>query len=99
MEPRREPAGRPKPFPDPLLHAAASIAIAPMDTVYVGDDVRDIQAARAAGMKALAAGYGYLGDGPGPAFWGADGIADSPQAIGAWMGLAANDRHAGAAVR
>ena len=86
---------RPKPFADPLLHASAAMGIAPMKTLYVGDDPRDVQAARAAGMKVLVAGYGYLGDGPPPILWGADGIVDSPFAIGTWMGLAANDLVAG----
>jgi len=72
---------RPKPFPDPLLHAAANLGVAPVRTLYVGDDERDVQAARAAGMPVLVAGYGYLGDGPAPILWGADGIVDSPGAI------------------
>lgn len=76
---------RPKPFPDPLLFAAASIGIAPMHTLYVGDDERDVQAARAAGMPVLAAAYGYLGDGAPPVLWGADGIVESPGGIGDWM--------------
>jgi phosphoglycolate phosphatase len=82
---------RPKPFADPLLHAAAALGIAPMKSLYVGDDPRDVQAARAAGMKVIVAGYGYLGDGPPPILWGADAIVDSPMAIGTWMGLSAND--------
>jgi len=76
---------RPKPFPDPLLFAATNLGIAPMRTLYVGDDERDVQAARAAGMPVLVAGYGYLGDGAPPILWGADAIVDSPPAIGAWM--------------
>jgi N-acetyl-D-muramate 6-phosphate phosphatase len=76
---------RPKPFPDPLLFAAATLGIAPMSTLYVGDDERDVQAARAAGMPVLAAGYGYLGDGPPPLMWGADAIVDSPAGVRAWM--------------
>ena len=72
---------RPKPFPDPLLFAAGRIGVAPALTLYVGDDARDVQAARAAGMPVLAAGYGYLGDGPAPALWNADGIVDSPDGI------------------
>ena len=76
---------RPKPFPDPLLHAAQSLGIAPMDTLYVGDDERDVQAARAAGMPVIIAGYGYLGDGPPPILWGADGIIDSPAGIEDWI--------------
>jgi phosphoglycolate phosphatase len=80
---------RPKPFPDPLLHAAATLGIAPMSTLYVGDDVRDVQAARAAGMPVIVAGYGYLGDGQPPMFWGADAVLDSPAGIGEWIRAAA----------
>jgi N-acetyl-D-muramate 6-phosphate phosphatase len=39
---------RAKPHPDPLLHAARELDIAPAEALYVGDDVRDVQAARAA---------------------------------------------------
>ncbi|MBE8228769.1 HAD-IA family hydrolase, partial [Leptospira borgpetersenii serovar Ballum] len=39
-----------KPHPLPLLHAAQAIGIAAEDCVYVGDDERDIIAARAAAM-------------------------------------------------
>lgn len=76
---------RPKPFPDPLLHAAAQLAVSPMSTLYVGDDERDVQAARAAGMPVIVAGYGYLGDGPPPAQWGADAIVDAPAGIETWI--------------
>ena len=61
------------------------IEVEPANTLYVGDDVRDVQAARAAGMPVLVAGYGYLGDGPLPEAWGADGIVDSAAGIGAWI--------------
>jgi N-acetyl-D-muramate 6-phosphate phosphatase len=76
---------RPKPFPDPLLLAAATMGVAPMRTLYVGDDERDVQAARSAGMPVLVAAYGYLGDGPPPVLWGADHIVDSPAGIEAWI--------------
>ena len=69
---------RAKPAPDPLLHAAKLIGLPPGDCIYVGDDLRDIQAARAAGMGALAAAYGYLGDDGSPETWGADGVIRSP---------------------
>lgn len=78
---------RAKPFPDPLLHAAEKLALKPSTVLYVGDDERDVQAARAAGMPVLAAGYGYLGDGPEPSRWGADGVVGSPAEIGRWAGL------------
>src|SRR5579862_1962416 len=69
---------RAKPFPDPLLHAVATMGVAPVNTLYVGDDERDIQAARAAGMPVVAAAYGYLADGPPPSMWGADAVVESP---------------------
>lgn len=78
---------RAKPFPDPLLHAASVLSLAPSAVLYVGDDERDVQAARAAGMPVLAAGYGYLGDGPAPSRWGADAVVDSPAGIARWAGL------------
>ena len=76
---------RAKPFPDPLLFAARELQVEPADALYVGDDERDVQAARAAGMPVLVAGYGYLGDGPLPEAWGADAIVDSADGIGAWI--------------
>jgi phosphoglycolate phosphatase len=77
---------RAKPHPDPLLHAAREIGIEPAAALYVGDDIRDIQAARAAGMPALAAEYGYLGDGEGPHAWGAEAVVSSPLQIAHWCG-------------
>ena len=76
---------RPKPFPDPLLHAAATLGIAPMQILYVGDDERDVQAARAAGMPVIVAGYGYLGAGRPPALWNADGIVNDVEEMDAWI--------------
>ena len=67
-----------KPHPAPLLEAARRIGVAPEACLYVGDDLRDIQAARAAGMGAIAAAYGYLGTGGPLADWAADAIIDQP---------------------
>jgi N-acetyl-D-muramate 6-phosphate phosphatase len=71
-------AARPKPHPDPLLHASDALALDPAACLYVGDDVRDVRAARAAGMRILAAAYGYLGDDGDPHDWGADAVIDHP---------------------
>ena len=60
-----------KPHPAPLLHAADLIGIAPEDTLYVGDHVRDIQAAHAAGMRGVVAAYGYIGADTDSRLWGA----------------------------
>ena len=76
---------RPKPFPDPLLHAAASLQVAPMRILYIGDDERDVQAARAAGMPVIVAGYGYLGAGSPPAMWQADGVMNDVKEMSQWI--------------
>ncbi len=68
-----------KPHPLPLLHAAAAIGIAPGDCVYVGDDRRDIDAARAAGMPSVVALWGYRLDDDDPAAWQGDVMIDSPE--------------------
>src|ERR1019366_5954138 len=67
----------PKPHPAPLLEAARRLALAPQDCWYVGDDLRDIQAGRAAGMPTIAAAWGYCGHAE-PLEWGADALADTP---------------------
>lgn len=72
--------GKLKPHPDPLLAASRMIAIAPAACVYVGDDQRDIDAGRAAGMKTVAVKYGYL-NGSAPADWGADAVIGHPQEL------------------
>jgi phosphoglycolate phosphatase len=55
--------------------------------IYVGDDERDIVAARAAGMPAVAARYGYLGVDADVQAWGADAIIDTPLALLNFLGL------------
>jgi len=50
-----------KPHPAPLLEAAKRMGVEPSSCLYVGDDERDIVAGHAAGMKTVAATYGYLG--------------------------------------
>ncbi|WP_428424912.1 phosphoglycolate phosphatase [Methylibium sp.] len=67
-----------KPHPAPLLEACARLGIAPHQAVYVGDDLRDIEAARAAGMPAIAAAYGYLGASPDLDAWQADAVIATP---------------------
>ena len=69
----------PKPSPDPLLHAAKALNVAPEACLYVGDDLRDIQAAHAAGMTSVAVRWGYLGDGPPIERWHAHHIVKTPK--------------------
>lgn len=60
-----------KPHPAPLQEALRRLQLEPGHCLYVGDDRRDMQAARAAGMTGVAASWGYLGVGEGIASWGA----------------------------
>jgi phosphoglycolate phosphatase len=72
--------GRTKPHPAPLLAASRLIGIAPEASVYVGDDRRDVEAGRAAGMMTIAVRYGYL-NGSDPETWGADAVVDTPEDV------------------
>jgi N-acetyl-D-muramate 6-phosphate phosphatase len=69
---------KPKPAPDSLLRACATLKLEAADCVYVGDDRRDVEAARAAGMPVLAAAWGYVGYGEPIERWGADAILQVP---------------------
>jgi 2-phosphoglycolate phosphatase len=77
---------RPKPDASPLLLAAGVVGAMPAETLYVGDDLRDIHAGKAAGMGTVAAAYGYLGDGLPIAEWGADDIIDTPPQLLSLLG-------------
>ena len=68
----------PKPHPAPLLEAARRLGVAPEHCWYVGDDERDIQAGRAAGMVTVAAAYGYLGHEADHGQWAADHTIEHP---------------------
>ena len=70
-----------KPHPLPLLHAAEHLGAAIEDCIYVGDDQRDIDAARAAGMRSVVALWGYRGEGECPDSWGADAQAAEPREL------------------
>jgi phosphoglycolate phosphatase len=77
-----------KPHPAPLLEAARCLGVVPADCVYVGDDQRDIAAGRAAGMGAIAAGWGYLGHGAVVEQWCADTVLSHPLQLLQWLELA-----------
>lgn len=70
-----------KPHPEPILHAARIANIDPSSSVYVGDDIRDIVAGKAAGMKTIAAAYGYCGCEEPPEAWGADYLVRHPKEL------------------
>jgi phosphoglycolate phosphatase len=70
-----------KPHPEPLYEAARRLGVAPTQCVYVGDDERDVAAGLAAGMKTVAAAYGYLGNKTEIQGWGAHAEINSPLAL------------------
>lgn len=74
-----------KPHPLPLLTACELMGVAPEATLYVGDDLRDIQAAIAAKMPSAAAAWGYLGHEHDINDWGADVITAQPQDLWALL--------------
>jgi N-acetyl-D-muramate 6-phosphate phosphatase len=77
-----------KPHPAPLLEAARQLGVSAACCTYVGDDLRDMHAARAAGMGAIAAAWGYLGAGGKPHAWDADAVLDEPGALLQFLNLA-----------
>jgi pyrophosphatase PpaX len=55
-----EDTERHKPEPDPVLLALERLGAAPAEAAYVGDSPFDIQAAKAAGVFAIAVGWGGI---------------------------------------
>lgn len=70
-----------KPDPGQLFLACDRMGIAPAQAIYVGDDLRDIQAARSAGMPSVAALWGYREPGDDPSTWGADHAFADPRQL------------------
>lgn len=70
-----------KPHPAPLLEAVRRLGLLPAECVYVGDDHRDMIAARAAGMAGWAAAWGYLGPEADPHAWGAEIVLPDPMSL------------------
>jgi phosphoglycolate phosphatase len=70
-----------KPHPEPLLAASKAMTIMPAECIYLGDDMRDVQASLAAGMEPVIARYGYLGSICPPETWGARYLIDEPREL------------------
>lgn len=77
---------RRKPDPDTLLHACTLVQVDPASSIYVGDDARDVEAGRRAGMGTVAAAWGYL-DGEDPRDWQADRVVAQPSELLATLGI------------
>ena len=68
-----------KPHPASLLHAAGQLKLPPASCWYLGDDLRDMKAARAAGMRPVAVEWGYHHPDSGtPGSWEADAVIAHP---------------------
>lgn len=70
-----------KPDPLPLTVAAERMGIPARDCAYVGDDERDIVAARAAGMPSVVALWGYRLSEDDPAAWRGDVLVEQPEGL------------------
>jgi len=76
-----------KPHPEPLLMACQLIGVAPAQCLYLGDDLRDMRAANAAGMPGIIANYGYINGDASVENWNAQGSIDKPTELIAYLAL------------
>lgn len=74
-----------KPHPEPMYKACMEMDADPLNCIYVGDHIRDIEAGRAAGMQTVAAAWGYIANGDEIHSWGADFIAATPAELYTWL--------------
>ncbi|MGR9116524.1 MAG: HAD family hydrolase [Gammaproteobacteria bacterium] len=74
-----------KPHPEPMLAGCKQADVKPEECVYIGDASHDIVAGKSAGMKTLAALYGYLKPDDVPDTWGADAYIEHPEQINSWI--------------
>jgi len=68
----------PKPDIDGLIQAAEVTKCNVAETIYVGDDERDIVAGRNAGMMTVAADFGFINSDTNIRLWKADAIINDP---------------------
>lgn len=68
-----------KPDPLQLQVACERLGVACSEAIYIGDDERDVAAARAAGMRSIAAAWGYRDAADDIETWGADATLATPR--------------------
>lgn len=73
-----------KPDPAPVLHACKLAGVEPARCLMVGDDPRDVEAGRVAGLYTVAAAWGYL-DGADPSAWRPDAVAANAGELAGWL--------------
>ncbi|MCZ6831559.1 MAG: phosphoglycolate phosphatase [Gammaproteobacteria bacterium] len=78
---------RRKPHPAQLVHAAGLLNAEPQECVYIGDSIRDMQAAESADMAGIAATYGYIPGGTDPCSWPTTAMIDKPGDLIGLIGL------------
>jgi 2-phosphoglycolate phosphatase len=71
----------PKPSPEMLISACDSMGVDVSESIYIGDGLRDIQAAISAQMKSVIACYGYLKTTDDIESWGANFLVHHPDEI------------------
>jgi len=76
-----------KPHPEPLLKACEIIGVTPAQCLYLGDDLRDMQAANASCMPGIIANYGYVSDDATVENWNARGSVDRPTELLRYLAL------------
>ncbi|GAB4278782.1 MAG: N-acetylmuramic acid 6-phosphate phosphatase MupP [Methylomicrobium sp.] len=77
--------GKSKPHPEPMFEGCRQAGVEAHECVYIGDASHDIAAGKSAGMKTLAALYGYLKPEDTPETWGADALIEHPSQIDTWI--------------
>ena len=76
-----------KPHPEPILLACQRLQVSTERTVYIGDHIRDVQAAKNADVIAIAAAYGYLAADAKVEEWYADFILAASDQTAALLNL------------
>lgn len=77
-------AGVSKPDPKPMFDACEETGVEAQQCMYVGDDLRDVEAAHNAGMPCIAMRCGYIRRGHNPDDWGAEHIMDTTAELLTW---------------
>lgn len=76
-----------KPHPEPMFKACEIIDVPPAQCLYLGDDVRDMKAANASGMRGIIANYGYVGADASVESWNAYGSIDQPTELTGYLDI------------
>ena len=82
-----EDVSQSKPSPEGLLLAARQLAVDASECWYVGDHLRDIEAANRANMTSMAALFGYIEASDDPLAWPADVWLSSPSELLSMLAL------------